>query len=203
MEDGLLATLVEAHSCLYDKQSPDFKNIHKKQNAWTEIATAMVTNAAECQRVRNNMRIRYARERKKGMETHSGMEYDVDHPWALFNSLRFLDKHIQPKNPSTSNTSPVSNWDSEEAYSTDETVDEAPKTPTKRAANENVRSPGPESQEPTRKRRATSNAALEATLANTAEVLAAYLKQQNADDSDKAFADYVHLTLKTFSKTTK
>lgn len=105
--------------------------------------------------------------------------------------------------PSTSNTSPVSNWDSEEAYSTDETVDEAPKTPTKRAANENVRSPGPESQEPTRKRRATPSAALEATLTNTAEVLAAYLKQQNADDSDKAFADYVHLTLKTFSKTTK
>jgi hypothetical protein len=44
MEDGLFATLVEAHSCLYDKQSPDFKNIHKKQNAWTEIATAMTTN---------------------------------------------------------------------------------------------------------------------------------------------------------------
>jgi hypothetical protein len=105
--------------------------------------------------------------------------------------------------PSTSNTSPVSNWDSEEAYSTDETVDEAPKTPTKRAANENVRSPGPESQEPTRKRRATPSAALEATSTNTAEVLAAYLKQQNADDSDKAFANYVHLTLKTFSKTTK
>jgi hypothetical protein len=33
-----------SQSCLYDKQSPDFKNIHKKQNAWTEIATAMATN---------------------------------------------------------------------------------------------------------------------------------------------------------------
>jgi hypothetical protein len=55
--------------------------------------------------------------------------------------------------PSTSNTSPLLKWDSEEVSSTDEAVDETPKTPTKRAANENVRSPGPESQGPTRKRK--------------------------------------------------
>ncbi|KAM0729408.1 Transcription factor Adf-1 [Formica fusca] len=62
--DKLLIDMVRSRPYLYDKSVENYKDTTMKENAWTEIATALNITLAECKNRWIRFRQRYSKERQ-------------------------------------------------------------------------------------------------------------------------------------------
>ncbi|XP_025265101.1 transcription factor Adf-1-like [Camponotus floridanus] len=94
--DALLISLVRNYSYLYNKELTDFKDIIKKQNAWTEIGNILNMTAHECQSRWTRLRERYAREKKqKQEETTTGSGASKRKSFEFFENMQILERFVK------------------------------------------------------------------------------------------------------------
>ncbi|XP_025265448.1 uncharacterized protein LOC105248602 [Camponotus floridanus] len=94
--DALLISLVRNYPYLYNKELTDFKDIIKKQNAWTEIGNILNMTADECQSRWTRLRERYAREKKqKQEETTTGSGASKRKSFEFFENMQFLERFVK------------------------------------------------------------------------------------------------------------
>ncbi|KAK9738959.1 Alcohol dehydrogenase transcription factor Myb/SANT-like [Popillia japonica] len=96
---ALLLELIQQHPFLYDKAKKDFKDVHKKNNAWTEIATTLDCDADEVKTRWRTLRERFVKEDKihEGNNTSGQSQEDMLLKWEWYDSMAFLRVHIKPR----------------------------------------------------------------------------------------------------------
>ncbi|XP_039278511.1 uncharacterized protein LOC111048165 [Nilaparvata lugens] len=93
--DESLIELVKRHSALYDYQHKDFKNLHVREDLWTEIATMLDKDVQSCKKRWRDIRDNYYKIRRKEQKLsacawggqrggHRGSK------WRLYDHLLFL-----------------------------------------------------------------------------------------------------------------
>ncbi|XP_018575297.1 transcription factor Adf-1-like [Anoplophora glabripennis] len=96
--DELLIDLIKSYPALYNKENSDYKDAIVKENSWKEIAFAMNLTVLECQTRWTRLRQYYSKERLLNeKETRSGQSGSVRKKWPLFDSMLFLEKHINKR----------------------------------------------------------------------------------------------------------
>lgn len=106
-------SLVECNRILYNKTLKDFKNVKKKEEAWSRIAKlsnstgkivkyqiifySTVNYVVDSAKKRYaSLRQKYCREKQK-IEIQRRTKSNPGRPWIYFERLRFLDDFIQPR----------------------------------------------------------------------------------------------------------
>ncbi|KAH8390027.1 hypothetical protein KR200_005652 [Drosophila serrata] len=87
-----LIELYENHSVLWDVSSGDYKNKHKKQNAYREIAEALGKSDDEIKTKIHNLRTQFLQEvrRVKQKKSGQGTSDNYTSKWEFFDALKFI-----------------------------------------------------------------------------------------------------------------
>ncbi|KAF5289050.1 hypothetical protein FQA39_LY03929 [Lamprigera yunnana] len=96
-----LITLVRNCPFLYDKNLPDFKDIRKKNIAWSAIARVMTCKVHEVQQRWRSLREGYNRYKKEMTEDDNGLV----RPWDFYEEMKFIEPYIVHRGNSKSNKS--------------------------------------------------------------------------------------------------
>lgn len=91
MDDKQLIEEVQKHPELYDPKRRDYRDIDKRELAWSEIAEVMGYSLPEVQTRWKVLRDRYVREKKAA---ERGGHTTQKEPWHLMNLLSFLHKVV-------------------------------------------------------------------------------------------------------------
>ncbi|XP_024883218.1 transcription factor Adf-1-like [Temnothorax curvispinosus] len=92
----LIITCVQSYNHLYDKNVKNFKDNMMKNKSWEEIAKTCNISAEEVQERWKRLKTRYCRQRRLNEQaTRSGSGIQTIKQWPLFESMKFMDKHIQ------------------------------------------------------------------------------------------------------------
>ena len=85
--------IVRTFPILYDRFSKDFKDKHKKNNGWNQVAKATQIPVEECIKTYKNIRTNYVRHMKKRKPSGSGRTSE-DNVNSLCN-FQWLDTFIE------------------------------------------------------------------------------------------------------------
>lgn len=91
-----LIALVQKYAHLYDARRPDYKDVVKKDNSWSEIAVLLGEPAKECQQRWKLLRDNYTRELRK-MKKKSGSARTSQPKWLFFEQMSFLNDFVRPR----------------------------------------------------------------------------------------------------------
>ncbi|XP_071631573.1 uncharacterized protein [Temnothorax longispinosus] len=92
----LIITCVQSYNHLYDKSVKNYKDNVMKNKSWEEIAKTCNISAEEVQERWKRLKTRYCRQRRLNEQaTRSGSGIQTIKQWPLFESMKFMDKHIQ------------------------------------------------------------------------------------------------------------
>ncbi|KAH8361077.1 hypothetical protein KR200_002062, partial [Drosophila serrata] len=87
-----LIELYENHSVLWDASSRDYKNKHKKQNAYCEMAEELGKSDDEIKTKIHNLRTQFLQEvrRVKKKKSGQGTSDNYTSKWEFFDALKFI-----------------------------------------------------------------------------------------------------------------
>lgn len=91
MDEDSLVNLVRENSHLWDKNSPNYKDIAMKRRTWASIASAMGCSAENCEKKWGHLRDSYSRRKRKGKLQKSGSAGSERTKWSHIDALSFLD----------------------------------------------------------------------------------------------------------------